>query len=172
MNVELVTSGPKSTGPTSAPVAARWPLSSPGCRTTTSNAFPFTLSAQVPGQCYAYGTTDLDFGSVPGFLRSNADQNSPIGLTCTVNMACQFGLNNGVNATGGQRRMRQGTANQYINDELYRDAGRTSRWGANLDTDTVKGTGTGSPPPRRSMSSAASRPGRPRPRGPRATPSP
>lgn len=60
-------------------------------------------------------------------------------------MAWQFGLNNGVNATGGQRRMRQGTANQYINDELYRDAGRTSRWGANLDTDTVKGTGTGSP---------------------------
>jgi spore coat protein U-like protein len=111
--------------------------------TTTNDAFPFSVSANVPGQCYAYSTTDLDFGSVPGFITSNVDQLSTIGLTCTLRTAWQLGLSNGNNANGSTRRMRLGTSDQYVNYELYRDSGRSIRWGGSLDTDTVPGTGTG-----------------------------
>jgi spore coat protein U-like protein len=111
--------------------------------TTATNAFPFSVSSSVPGQCYAYSTTDLDFGSVPGFITSNVDQLSTIGLTCTLRTAWQLGLSNGDNATGNLRRMRLGTTDQYVNYELYRDSGRSTRWGSSVDTDTLQGTGTG-----------------------------
>ncbi|SEL80422.1 Spore coat protein U (SCPU) domain-containing protein [Pseudoxanthomonas sp. GM95] len=114
-----------------------------GGSTTNNNAFPFTANAQVPGQCYAYSTTDLDFGSVAGFITSNVDQTSTIGLTCTLRTAWQLGLDNGTNALLTQRRMRQGASTQYVNYELYRDGARSNRWGNSLDTDTLQGTGTG-----------------------------
>ena len=41
-----------------------------------------------------------------------------------------------------------GGSSEFINYELYLDAGRTQRWGNSLNppsTDTVTGTGTGSP---------------------------
>lgn len=111
--------------------------------TTANDAFPFVVSANVPGQCYAYSASDLDFGSVAGFIAANVDQTSAIGLTCTRRTAWQLGLDNGSNALLGQRRMRQGATAQYVNYDLYLDPARSQRWGNVLNTDTLQGTGTG-----------------------------
>ena len=98
----------------------------------------------MPTKCQAYTTTDLDFGSIPGDITANVDQTSTIGLTCTGRTVWKLGLDNGANASGTVRRMRQGTSSSYVPYELYSDAARTQRWGGTVGTDTVNGTGTGS----------------------------
>lgn len=105
--------------------------------------FPFTVSADVPANCRSYVATDLDFGSVPGLITANRDQTSVLSMICTGRTAWNVGLNNGLNASGAIRRMRQGTSGNYVNYELYRDPGRLNRWGTTIGTNTVPGTGTG-----------------------------
>lgn len=109
---------------------------------TANGAFPFNVTATVPAQCHTYLTTDLDFGNVAGSINSAIDGTSNFSMTCTHRTSWNIGLNNGSNANGTTRRMRQGT--QYVNYELYRDSARTSRWGSTIGTDTTNGTGTGS----------------------------
>jgi spore coat protein U-like protein len=110
-----------------------------------SGAFPFTATATVAPNCRAYTTTDLDFGSIPGLITSNTDQTSMIGMTCTGRTAWNVGLNNGLNPNGNIRRMRLGATGNYVAYELYSNAGRTVRWGNTVNTDTIAGTGTGTP---------------------------
>jgi len=110
---------------------------------TVMGAFPFTASATVLPNCRAYTTTDLDFGSIPGLITSNTDQTSTIGMTCTGRTAWNVGLDNGQHANGSIRRMRLGATGSYVAYELYSNAGRTTRWGNTINTDTVPGTGNG-----------------------------
>ena len=110
---------------------------------TVSAAFPFTASATVPPNCRAYTTSDLDFGSVAGPITGSIDQTSSISMTCTGRTAWNVGLDNGLNASGNIRRMRQGATANHVNYELYRDSTLTDRWGNTIGTDTVPGTGTG-----------------------------
>ena len=106
-------------------------------------SFPFTATASVPNHCLFSTVTNLAFSNVAGPISANQDQTSAIGLTCTLRTPWQLGLNNGQNASGSIRRMRLGTTGNYVNYELYRNAGRTLRWGDTLDTDTLSGTGSG-----------------------------
>lgn len=102
----------------------------------------FTTSATVSNSCTAsVSATDLDFGSVSA-LDLVHDGTSTITLQCPPNTNWKLGLNDGANAVGAQRRM-AGSGNDYINYELYRDAGRTQRWGNDAvgGTDTVNGKG-------------------------------
>lgn len=108
-----------------------------------NTTFPFTATASVPNHCLFNTVTNLAFSNVAGPISANQDQTSTIGLTCTLRTPWQLGLNNGQNASGSIRRMRLGTTSNYVNYELYRNAGRTLRWGNTLDTDTLTGTGSG-----------------------------
>lgn len=108
-----------------------------------STTFPFTATANVPNHCQFNTVTNLAFSNVVGSISANQDQTSTIGLTCTLRTPWQLGLNNGQNASGNIRRMRLGATANYVNYELYRNAGRTLRWGNTLDTDTLTGTGSG-----------------------------
>lgn len=105
--------------------------------------FPFTATATVPDHCQFNTVTNLAFSSVAGSISANQDQTSTIGLTCTNRTPWQLGLNDGQNSSGNLRRMRLGATGNYVNYELYRDAGRTLRWGDTLNTDTLTGTGSG-----------------------------
>jgi len=107
------------------------------------STFPFTASATVPVNCRAYATTELNFGSISGLITANNDQTSTIGMTCTGRTAWTVGLNNGLNPSGIVRRMRLGATTSYVNYELFRETGRTNRWGNTIGTNTVPGTGTG-----------------------------
>jgi len=112
---------------------------------TFTGQFPFTVQARVLPTCTAYTTTDMDFGSVAGAVAGNIDRTSTIGLTCINRTAYSVGLDNGSHASGSSRRMRHATnTSSFIGYELYRDSGRTLRWGNTLNVDTVPGTGTGS----------------------------
>lgn len=110
---------------------------------TASNAFPFTASATVPARCNTYVTTDLDFGSIAGTIDTAIDRTSTISLSCTNRTAWNIGLGDGINASGSTRRMRHATSANYIAYELYRDAGRSNRWGTGIGVDTLSGTGNG-----------------------------
>ncbi|MGN6480863.1 Csu type fimbrial protein [Luteibacter sp.] len=101
-----------------------------------------SVTASVAPKCTLATATDLNFGSVPGLLRTNTDQTSLIRATCTNRAAYQVGLSNGQNASGSVRRMAGG--GRFVTYELYRDAQRTLRWGSALNTDTQPGTGSGS----------------------------
>ena len=115
-----------------------------GGSTGTASTFPFTVSGSVPNTCTLSPkpVPDLAFGSVPGRILSNVDRTTAIGLTCTGRTAWQLGIGNGLNASGTIRRM-IGPGGQFVPYELYRDSGRSQRWGTTLGTDTVAGTGTG-----------------------------
>jgi len=111
------------------------------CDTTNTDFFPFNVTATVVKHCTVSATT-LDFGTPAGFLTANVDALSTITTQCTSTTPYQIGLDNGQHATGTTRRMAGGTS-EFITYELYRDTGRTQRWGSTALVDTVSGTGTG-----------------------------
>jgi spore coat protein U-like protein len=115
--------------------------SPPGsCSTSILSQFPFTASATVTSQC-AVSATTLDFGTV-GLLLANTDGTSTLSVQCASGVAYQVGLDNGQHATGTTRRMTG--PGGLVTYELYRNSGRTQRWGATLNSDTVIGSGNGS----------------------------
>jgi spore coat protein U-like protein len=111
----------------------------PSCSSSILSAFPFTVTATVSSQC-AVSASTLDFGTV-GLLLANTDLNSTVTVQCAGGVAYQVGLDDGQHATGTTRRM-QGPGG-LVTYELYRDNGRTQRWGNTLNTDTVVGSGNG-----------------------------
>ncbi|AWH19568.1 spore coat protein U [Stenotrophomonas sp. ZAC14D2_NAIMI4_7] len=114
---------------------------------SASAAFSFTATATVLPQCGSYVTTAMNFGNVTGSIAANIDQTARLTLTCLKNTAYQVSLDNGQNNPTGTstRRMRTTVAgtSYYLGYELYRDAGRSQRWGNTLTVDTVGGVGTG-----------------------------
>lgn len=103
----------------------------------------FSVQATVQSAC-TVNANDLDFGSIAGLLSSgNHDASTTVGVTCTNQAAYKIGLNNGLHASGSTRRM-AGPGGQLIQYEVYRDSGRTQRWGNTPGTDTVDKTGSGS----------------------------
>ena len=101
------------------------------------------VNAQLLSACQITATP-LDFGRQPSNFSSAIQSTSQINSTCTKGTAYQIGLNNGLYASGNQRRMRSANG-QYINYELYKNAERTQRWGMALNTpETVTGQATGS----------------------------
>jgi len=115
--------------------------SPPGsCSTSILSQFPFTVTATVGSQC-AVSASTLDFGTV-GLLTANTDNTSALTVQCASGVAYQVGLDNGQHATGTTRRL-QGPGG-FVTYELYRNTGRTQRWGTTLNSDTVAGNGNGS----------------------------
>lgn len=112
----------------------------PDCGNANNGSFAFTASASVAPACTVSATTQ-DFGAVSGLLRVAQDATSTVSLRCTYRAPWQVGLGVGQNAAGNARRMTG--PGGLIDYELYRDLGRTQRWGTTLNTDTVTGTGTG-----------------------------
>ena len=86
---------------------------------------------------------DMNFGRVDS-LTSAIDGSSTITLSCPANTNWKLGLSNGQHAVvAGQRRM-AGPSPDFVGYELYRDAGRTQRWGNDTagGTNTINGSGT------------------------------
>lgn len=107
----------------------------------SSTTAPFAVNATVIPNCTITAGT-MDFGSVGlSLMTTNADATSSITTTCTSAAAYQIALDNGLNYSSPNRRM--ANAGNRANYELYRDSGRTQRWGSTLGTDTVSGAGTG-----------------------------
>ncbi|WP_162932265.1 Csu type fimbrial protein [Solimonas sp. K1W22B-7] len=108
-----------------------------------SGTFAFSALATVSAQCDpSFSVENINFGT-GGLLTANYDATAIVSPRCTNTTPYQLGLNNGINASGSIRRMKSAAGN-YVSYELYRDNGRSQRWGNTQGTDTVAGTGSGS----------------------------
>ncbi|HEY0232879.1 MAG TPA: spore coat U domain-containing protein [Dokdonella sp.] len=106
-----------------------------------TGTYPFSSSASVASRCQLATASDMNFGSPASNFAGNIDQVSGISMTCTNGTAWQIGLDNGQSALATTRRMIGGSS--YVVYELYRDTGRTLRWGNTLNSDTLSGSGSG-----------------------------
>lgn len=109
------------------------------------STFSFSTTATVPNVCTIDTAGDMDFGSILAIQTGLIERTSTIRLTCTRRTAWQIGLSEGVNASGGSRRM-AGPGGQFITYDLYRSA-QWDRWGTALNNNTVAGTGDGTSQP-------------------------
>ncbi len=100
-------------------------------------------TATVSNSCaVSVSATDLDFGSVSS-LATPTIGTSTITLSCPPNTSWTLGLNNGVNASGTQRRM-AGSTGDFVHYSLYRDANRTLAWDSTSNVMTGSGGNPGS----------------------------
>lgn len=99
--------------------------------TATQLQTTFQVTSNIPGTCSAATATELAFGDYDG---GQNDQAGTITVTCTTGTAYEVELDNGANYSAPNRRMKHGTAD-YLNYELYSDAGRTTRWGNDDSSD-------------------------------------
>jgi spore coat protein U-like protein len=126
--------------------ATNCPTGSLSASTSTS------ATATIISNCNI-STTALNFGST-GLLSSNVDATGSINVQCSNTLPYSLGLNNGSNASGSQRRMKQGTTN-FVNYDLYTDSGRTAAWTTTTSATSCTGgagtcitnTGTGASQP-------------------------
>jgi spore coat protein U-like protein len=88
------------------------------------------VSANVIRKC-TITALPLDFGSYDP-VQSNAtaplDGQATLTVACTKGTSVNIGLDNGTNAEGATRRMTAGGTN-LLTYELYKDGGRSQRWG-------------------------------------------
>ena len=100
----------------------------------------FYIQAVIAKDCRIESASPLDFGSVAGVMPQHLDANAIISVICN-GTAYRVGLDDGRHARDKVRRM--SGPRGYIEYELYRDSGRTERWGNNFWYDGVARTGTG-----------------------------
>lgn len=102
----------------------------------------FGVSASILNGC-TISALNVDFGAYSGQATSPAvDTLGQITVTCANGNAWDVRLDNGLNASGGQRRMQRTTGAGLLTYELYKNAARTQRWGNN-NADRLTGIGTG-----------------------------
>jgi spore coat protein U-like protein len=94
-----------------------------------------TVNATVVKNC-TITTAPVAFGnydSVAANATSPLDGIGTVTVACTKGAPAKVGLGLGGNAQGAARRM-LATAAEYLNYELYRDAGHATIWGDTADT--------------------------------------
>lgn len=98
------------------------------------------VNATSPSGCSMNITSasNMDFGTTSS-LNKEVNSSSAIQLECPSNTQWQLALNNGLNAVGTTRRMRN--QSNYVRYELYQDSARTKRWGNTANSDTYTGNG-------------------------------
>ncbi|MGH7772293.1 MAG: Csu type fimbrial protein [Candidatus Binatia bacterium] len=105
-----------------------------------SSTISLDASATVSNNC-TISAGSLNFGTYDTLASSPDDDTGTVTITCTPDAPVTLELNLGVNASGSQRRMTNGT--NFLNYEIYQDAGRTIVWGsvASGQHQTAMGTG-------------------------------
>jgi spore coat protein U-like protein len=116
-----------------------YPLACNGGPLTRSETTALRVQATVASGCRITLATDLDFGSAAS-LAVKHEQPSTIMVRCPLSIRWTMGLDDGINASSGARRMRNGS--QYVGYELYKDPNHMQRWG-NAGSELASGVGAG-----------------------------
>lgn len=127
-------------------IATRIPLAAFGLMLTgTAQAqasFSLSVSAFIASGC-TVTATPVNFGTYSGTASApTIDGLGQVTVRCPVNNAYNVRLNNGANAAGGQRQMAPAAGAARLDYELYKNAGRTQRWGNN-NAERLDGVGNG-----------------------------
>src|SRR5207245_7233418 len=96
--------------------------------TATAN---LPINASVAANC-SISTSAVNFGNydpIGANAAVNLDATGTVTVTCTKGAGLSIDLGLGANASGATRRVNDGGIN-YMNYELYSDAGRTTVWGS------------------------------------------
>ncbi|HQR22268.1 MAG TPA: spore coat protein U domain-containing protein [Burkholderiaceae bacterium] len=83
-----------------------------------SSAQTVSLSATVANQC-SVGNATVNLGALNLAVQTNNTANS-VSLTCNRGATVTVALNNGLNPTGTQKRLRQGATTDYLNYNISR----------------------------------------------------
>ena len=122
--------------------AALGSFASAEARTATAS---LRIQATVVSACSVVGAT-LNFGDVDlSHVRGRRTQ-ANIEVTCSQGLRFQVGIDDGSNATGGQRRMKNVAGGTFVSYELYKSRFRNDRFGDAIRTQRFKGVGTGTVP--------------------------
>lgn len=105
---------------------------------TTANG-TMAVSAIVLESCSVVSTPML-FGSLTDVGSSNVDSTATLTLTCTPNADYYIGMNDGVNSTSGQRRLKHTVNAEFLDYNVFIDAARSQPWGNVAGTNTKSGT--------------------------------
>lgn len=97
-----------------------------------------TVQATVVDSCTVADAT-LAFGTVNPTNGTAAPVTGTVNVTCTLGTAFSVGLDDGLNFSGGQRRMRQGASTSYLQYGLYRDVAATNRFGNAVTSERATG---------------------------------
>jgi spore coat protein U-like protein len=116
-----------------AVVAGSYLTAGPALAATATGTFNATMT--ITAECRVASTNTLAFGSA-GVWTSAVTTSAALEVQCTNGTEYQIGLGFSANASGGQRRMKHGTNAEYVNYDLFTDAGFTTAWGNTVDTDT------------------------------------
>jgi spore coat protein U domain-containing protein, fimbrial subunit CupE1/2/3/6 len=115
-----------------------------GAANAATSTTTFNVQITITSQCTISATT-LDFGSQPGTITANIDQQNTVNVTCNLLTPWTVSLNAGT-GTGGTVVLRKmtGPLGATVDYTIYRDLTRTQVWGDGTSgTFTVSGTGTG-----------------------------
>lgn len=120
-------------------------LAAGGLSSSAMAASPATATMDVKinivGAC-TVTAAELDFGN-NGVLANVINQDSSLTVTCSNGLGYNVGISDGANVSSSVRRMKGVTSpNEFITYELYKNSGRTERWGA-AGVARQPGTGTG-----------------------------
>ena len=116
------------------------PMAVQGTATAT-----LTVTAHVVRNC-TLSVTAIDFGNYDALvanLTQPLDGVADVTVHCTKGTGVKLEADNGANANGTQRRMASGT--EFLEYELFSEAGRTNRWGTGSEARTVPAQGTNAP---------------------------
>ncbi|EUC69912.1 hypothetical protein Y017_13215 [Alcanivorax sp. 97CO-5] len=114
--------------------------SNQSCDTVGELLTTYTLEAtiEIPDQCQITAH-DLDFGTQSSPL-PQTDSDTFIDVRCTNTSPFTVGLSDGLNPSGGSRRMRDGS--QFVSYGLFQDAARSIPWDSTTNRKGATGLGT------------------------------
>jgi spore coat protein U-like protein len=105
----------------------------------------FTVNLTITADCVVGAGSDINFGST-GYLTANIDAAGSFLVGCTEGTVPDITLNDGLNSGacpgGAARCMLSATTGDYVNYDLYTDAGRTTQWTSALVVTSVTGSGS------------------------------
>jgi len=123
----------------------------PGAAYAATSTATLTVQITITAACNINAST-LDFGSNAGtaLLAGNLNASTTVSVTCTNGSPYSIGMDNGANASSGQRRMISGA--NFISYNLYTDAAHNNPWTTASSSTTCTaanscalGTGNGIP---------------------------
>jgi spore coat protein U-like protein len=112
---------------------------SPASAATATGSFNVQVIIQETCTVTSPTSTLLDFGT-QGLLNANVDATTTIAVQCTTGTDYDVTLDQGQNAS---RRMRLGATANYVDYELYTNAGRTTIWPVTAGSAPYQFTATG-----------------------------
>jgi spore coat protein U-like protein len=107
-----------------------------GGKSTSSSGSSWTATVLSTA---TLSVTNLNFGATSSQITSAIPATATLTVQATNSTPYSISLDNGVNASGTQRRMQLGATAKYVNYNLYTDAANSSAWSTTSSASSCTG---------------------------------